>query len=609
MKPVLTFPCYEPASGFQLEFTEAEILQHTLIIGTTGCGKTTLLTSAIKQLIAHESRPGLLILDAKAEGMIEQIRADALRSGREHDVVVFGPQGDAAFDLFSAGDADRVTRRLMLAVEAFNQDNAFWHQSTTAMLNAAIVLVRQVISPVTFEHAVERMRQWFMSAHTPDWVTFASERLVSAAAPHPIGATLDQVKLWETLESRTRSNVQSCLLQVLRPLMAPQAAACFLSREKPALTPALSATAGKICVISIPALTEPELAKLFFRIGKLEFFEAVQSRREPPHHLCGLIADEFPLVATEFDVAHLGTVRSKRCAVLAATQGLDSLTQRLGAVASRAVVNHFNNVVYMRCREMETAVSAFITLGSKRERPPAARETEWRDTRVANTPGQPEIEVPVCPVGALARLSPHQAFVIQADGRRTLEPVWFVPWFELLPATPATSATPVSGPTPKFTSEQVLTLMQEAGSKLRWSAEVILAVAALRRRRHRRILKQATSFFLKTCFVVPEGLETMPEQWLAALPGILKRWAAVKGGRLPFTIRRTKIAEGVLLLEFGAEPNDTAGAFSEWNQVHISVNRAVYPSRWRPLSQFHWVKLRQLHPELRLTPDGQSPTV
>src|SRR6185437_6042976 len=143
MKPVLTFPCYEPASGFQLEFTEAEILQHTLIIGTTGCGKTTLLTSAVNQLIAHESRPGLLILDAKAEGMVEQVRADARQAGREQEIVVFGPQGDAAFDLFSVGNPDHITRRLMLGAEAFNHDNAFWHQSTMAMLNAAVVLVHQ----------------------------------------------------------------------------------------------------------------------------------------------------------------------------------------------------------------------------------------------------------------------------------------------------------------------------------------------------------------------------------------------------------------------------------------------------------------------------------
>jgi hypothetical protein len=64
-----------------------------------------------------------------------------------------------------------------------------------------------------------------------------------------------------------------------------------------------------------------------------------------------LIADELPLVVTAEDVEQIGTVRSKNCFVLAATQGLDSLTQRLGLVAGRAVINHFNTVFYLRRRQ------------------------------------------------------------------------------------------------------------------------------------------------------------------------------------------------------------------------------------------------------------------
>jgi hypothetical protein len=393
----------------------------------------------------------------------------------------------------------------------------------------------------------------------------------------------------------------------LRPLTGAHSAACFIPRGRPIRSPALVATAGKVCVVSVPALTDPDLARLFFRIAKAEFFEAVQSRREPPHGLCFLIADEYPLLTTDSDVAQLGTVRSKRCGVIAATQGLDSLTQRLGPVASRAVVNHFNTTIYMRCREAETAVSAFITLGNRRVKSRPPRETGWLATPLAERPHPPESEIPVCPVGALARLAAHQAFILQPDGRRTVDPVWFVPWFEMSPAPPPV---PAAIKPPAFTAERVLELMQQAGFKLCWPANVILKAAALtRRRRHRKAIKQVNAFFLKRSFLVPDGLETLPEPWLVALPGILTRWAPRLGSRLPFTIRRVQLMDGMLSFDFGGEAGDTLDNFADWNRLVVTVNRAIYPSRWRPLQAADLARLRRSHPAMNLSPDNDSPEV
>lgn len=211
--------------------------------------------------------------------------------------------------------------------------------------------------------------------------------------------------------------------------MSSSASYCFNPRLRPPNRPSQAATEGKICALSLRALNEPELARFFFRIAKQEFFDAVHLRQDVQHRLTGLVADEFGLVVTREDIEQLGTVRSKNCFVLAAVQAIDSLTHRLGIVGSHAIVNHFNTLVMMRNREAETAALAFLSLGNRREHRVSGRTRDSHyGLKIFDPPRRPSyVEVPVCPIGTLARLSPHQAFVLFADGSRTETPVWFIP--------------------------------------------------------------------------------------------------------------------------------------------------------------------------------------
>ena len=204
------------------------------------------------------------------------------------------------------------------------------------------------------------LRRWFLSPTTPPDVRSLAERL-SQESSHPVLAgAVDQVKLWQELESRTRSNLQSCLLNVLAPLASPSAVRCFASGTRPAGSPASAARDGKLCVVAVNAMAEPELARFLFRLAIQDFFEAVQQRLEDGHRLCGMLADEFPLVVTMNLADELCTVRSKKCFALAATQGLHSRSERLGIGLTRVLMNNFNTTVFLRSPEAETAVHAFL---------------------------------------------------------------------------------------------------------------------------------------------------------------------------------------------------------------------------------------------------------
>ena len=182
---ILKWHCYEPSGAF-VDLTEAELLQHILVIGSTGSGKTTLLTSAINQLISKDAshtqrKAGLLIIDPKQDGIVEQIRSFARLAGRENDVQVFGPKGDFALDLFagleSLDDVERITSRLMLGVEQFGGDNRYWWSATQSMITSALVLLIASEAKLSFRTIVEFMRRWFLSSSTPDDVISLAQKI------------------------------------------------------------------------------------------------------------------------------------------------------------------------------------------------------------------------------------------------------------------------------------------------------------------------------------------------------------------------------------------------------------------------------------------------
>jgi energy-coupling factor transporter ATP-binding protein EcfA2 len=618
--PLIVWPCYEPA-GHRIELTEADLVQHVLLIGSTGSGKSTLLTAATSQLILHnaqrsEDKIGLLVIDAKADDIVSRVRKVAQRAGRKDDVLVFGPDGDHSFDLFGAlrslNDVERMTRRVLLATDPVGGDNAFWQTTTVNMFSAAFTLLVAAKQPVSFGPVVDFLRRWFLSPTTPPDVQEIARRLSKGGRKgHPlIAGALDQVSLWNSLDPRTRSNLQSCLVNVLRPLLSPAAVRSFAPCSQPFGSPSQAASEGKLCVVSVNALAEPELAKFFFRLAKQSYFESVQRRSGNQNRLSGMVADEFPLVVTREDVEQLATIRSKRCFVLAATQGLNALSERLGVGQSHALVNNCNTLVFMRSREAETAVHAFVTLGTRQKEKRRQKPSEEGGFLGLLPPPLDEpivTELPVCPIGALGQLDAHQAYLVFPNGSKTAFPVWFAPWFELPETKDAVEETAIST---TFSSAHVQNLMTRVGFRPIFSPHIVAAASAVWSPRKGNALERAREFFRgRCCQNPPDGLNQLPACWLAALPGIL--WGLRKPGwtHLPLFIDRMAMQDGVLLVSFAQEQPIAGKKLTIWDKIRILINASLYPSRWRPLSRRHVVALCQAWPDLRPTLNPESPTL
>lgn len=613
-EPLITCPLWEPPIPFTLSEQD---LVHLLILGSTGSGKTTLVLGMLQQLIRQ--RMGLLILDAKQDGLTDLISEMATAAGREKDLAILGPSGTHTLDLLgslrSYEDVETLTQWLLLATERMGGENAFWQTSTSAMISAALTLLTSRHRRVSFAEAVEFMRNWFVrmegasaSKHVAELLEHAKRQAAKPKVSTQLLGALDQVEVWKQLDWRTRSNLQACLLNVLRPLCSSAAARSFDAGDRLVFHPAQVATEGKLCVVSVNALTHPDLAKLLMRIARRQFFDAVQARSSiRPRLDSGLVADEFALIVQPEDADQLATLRSKGCFVLAAAQGLSGIEDKIGVRTRRSVLLNFNTIIFMRTREQEAGEFATLSLGMREQFPPK-RSEEWADANLAAPPHQlpRERHVPICPPGALGRLQPHQAYVVKADGSRSSFPVWFVPWFD--------SAGPKTNPPQKdtrnsvFDAGHVYRLMERLGMPTLISQEILEAAFSIDAGVHDRALNQAREFFRNKAAMIPEGLESLPAAWLAGLPAILWSTRKPHWSKLPYMIRHVASVDGVLLLDFAQEDQHRSSRVTVWDRIRAVVNRCLYPSRWRPLLQRHQAQLSVGWSHIRPSPSEADST-
>ena len=448
---LVKLPVWEPA-GRDIELSESDLLQHLIFLGATGSGKSSLLHRVTEQLIGHEAgnptrKPGLLIFDAKVDDTVERVRAMAVAAGREKDLVVL-PGKDHYIDLLGSSlrtlaDVEFTVRRLLLGSGTMGRDNAYWDETRYALIDAALTLLLMGPDPVNFKNGLGLMREWFFGSEAQSRrVKSAVETMVrrleelDGAEEQKVMQTLDTLSLWQGLDQRTRSNVQSTLMLALRPLTTVPASQCFESHGREAFDVGEIATNGRIAIVSLSALNEPGLASLFFRIIKADFFHAVHRGGDRPGRLKGIIADELPLLATADDPEALATIRSRRCFVAAASQGLGPLDEKLGVRVRKSMVANFGSVVFLRGREEETDLFAAVHLGVVETAVSLPIMPPPEEGSLGVLP-QPHIKLRhstlVCPPGTLGRLAPHQGFATLPNHYRHQIPLCFVPWFESAP--------------------------------------------------------------------------------------------------------------------------------------------------------------------------------
>ena len=132
----------------------ADLFQHLVVFGATGCGKTRhVILPLLRELLARDAgspelRAGALVFDVKGD-MAGHIRAVMHAAGRTDELITIGRGGNAWFDPFLSLEKDSraVTERLMEMVRAMHtlgssSNDDFWVENLRRFLQVAVVLAR-----------------------------------------------------------------------------------------------------------------------------------------------------------------------------------------------------------------------------------------------------------------------------------------------------------------------------------------------------------------------------------------------------------------------------------------------------------------------------------
>jgi hypothetical protein len=587
-----------------------------LALGATGSGKTTaVINPLLQQAIAWQStdtktKPGLLILDPKADDTPDRVRTYAREAGRLDDVVILSHAGDCYYGYFAdfrrLDQVDEFTRRVLHGTQEMGAENAYWTESRFGLVNSALTVLLARGEPLTFDGVAEFLRAWFYtqaSAEVKESLGFV-ERLLAVGNLRP--ATRRRLQLaaveaqnWQALDQRTRELHKSTLSNALRTLLSPATRDLFDESRARRFDPG-DVLSGKILVASLNAVCHPQVTAMLFKALKRDYYQALLSRMafsQQRDRLCGLILDELPLSVMPEDVDSLALLRSKGGFVVACAQGICGLDDVLGYRRRAALLTNFNSVVYFSSRDDQTDEHALLTLGF-REPPRDSSAAKNADFLQVLGGTQPRQRGPVCPPGSLARLAQHHAYAKLANGTITQTPIWLEAKFHEFtpPPTPREEddLAKAVGLLRLADEDQAkanagislfLVYMHRQGHGLKLTPNVVMAAWQLcqPRRRNTRAMAMLSRHV--------QGVDSLPPCWLAGL----KQWLR-KNERLASSVVGVSVRTGIFWPEL--DP-----AFTLWGDGPLAVPEAlnlfVYPSLWRPLLPRHLKQLTVNRPDLR----------
>ena len=437
-EPIIKLNCYEPAGAY-LEWSREDLFGHTLVLGGSGSGKTTrAIYPAVEQLIQfHDSDPlnkhALIIIDTKNDGeMLTLVSRACSKSGRMKDLVVL----NGGFDYIDPLQA--MVRRGFSGVEETaslmatnipgDTNNRYWERTFEVLLRQALRLLLISGEPLSMSNFLDLLIRYLLHHRQRD--PYFVGLIKRIEKPPFDGLDIDPLQAseiesthqtWELLDYRTRSILQSMAASVVSPLNQPVTRSYFEGERLCDLQDATDS--GKIVLVCVDAISEPEAARMLGIIVKAQFYQSILHRKpsQAPLRPAGLIMDDWTLSATGrtgtrfSDVDALSMIRSRLGYLIAAAQGFYGLDLAIGELSRRAAQANFANLVFFRSRDSEIDALASAYLGQRKDK--------LIDMTLNDRPSKPsrvdypirherEIRVPAVPTGALARLATGDCYAM-----------------------------------------------------------------------------------------------------------------------------------------------------------------------------------------------------
>lgn len=344
-----------------------------LVLGATGSGKTAFfIQSAVFRLLAHPTRPGGLVADSKA-ALAGPLTACLKEHGRLADLRVVGPKHPATTwnPLHRpADDPATVAEAFMQVLEALNggqfESSARWiRHGARALLEGAVGIMRLTNAGyVTAVSVLALLQELQLSTQGSDEPGKVAQAFLTTLC-EGFGFDADEQEQREYYsdllvrvfaeEDKLRAIYMSEIYQLLTPLVAPGVRKIYNPSESAITLPDWPTVIDEGLVVALDcSLSEtPGLAQLLGVLLKLSYQKAILNRLAgrdglgPDDRAMLLVIDEAQDMVTPGDDAFQALCRAARSITVYATQGIPSLEQRLGEVATRVLVQSLRNLVVL----------------------------------------------------------------------------------------------------------------------------------------------------------------------------------------------------------------------------------------------------------------------
>lgn len=463
---IINLECYEPNSG-RICMDARDLCQHTLIVGSTGSGKTTgLMQPMIQNLIEYKAsdpvhKLGLVIYDCKGDRTAEIVREMAKRVGRENDVMEIGENATHSLNFLSEGNTlrDLINRITLLIDDRPDDKNPFFEENRKAMMKAMLLLYcltrrdRKLSEALDFcsRYIQGSSQAWNLPPEDGSPFTksttylevakYCAAKLQQTNNPllrTALSGITDTLESWEKTEERTMSNCRAGIRNNIENMRSRLLLNTLDNPQLPQISINDLSINGIILVINLPGLSFPADTRLAGGLIKALMMDAMVNREEqiraPDQRYVGLIMDEYPLITTGShsrtgDARQLQVIRSKGVFAIAATQGFSNLVNEIGINVLHSILVNFGNHFFLKTTEPGVEAYANQILGPRLARAQSPEnDTPWKTDYAPHSPRI--ISTSIITPGALATLETHCAFIKLHNQFRTFLAHHLVPLYD-----------------------------------------------------------------------------------------------------------------------------------------------------------------------------------
>lgn len=354
---------FAPSAGLEFALSLRDLQQHLVVFGGTGAGKTSGILRPLAAQAAVWPRVGLVVMDGKG-ALPGEVGAGEIGPGKSGAGLTVIDPATSRISLVAGLEPAIVIDTLVSILGGGGSGvdgGSFFRESAAGLLRRAAVIAHVIgeerwtlngIAAIAFQHK-ER-----------DAALLEIESLTAEQASDPVlvEATNYFTKEWPTIDDKTRSNIEATARAWITTITAhgdllSWADTRDIEETDDIMTPL---TGGRIGLL-LPAHRYGRAGAVVTALLKARIYRGLKARAESPDWAEDgtstpvlILMDEAQEIATSEDATMLAIGRSLGLAVVAATQTVEGVIERLGAPVANKWLAIFGSAMTLSGRSVAT---------------------------------------------------------------------------------------------------------------------------------------------------------------------------------------------------------------------------------------------------------------